>query len=431
MTTPAKPPLIPPFATSDIRKTPSDFAKLLRHRRERAGLSRLRLAQLAELSEATIKFIELGKTSPSRRTLLRLLLVPGLGLVNDDLPIPRRELPAGTYATPRSPANCYIAPDFEPLRYVEDLEQTLRGFGGQIEQSNLYLTPQSALAYLCYLRKSPSEQRRRAHIPLGEIMDGLRGALQLRGLTVIALGSGDGYIEVRLVQQLLALRQQPLSLWLLDLSEALLAIAFRRAGSVLGSSISERLGVLADFHHLPRYTELFAPTLDQGRQRLFVLLGTLGQLDHTLRFLREVLGKVARSDDLLILDAELSTTPPGEASREPRLSPLEQPDLRDWLCETLMLVRPLPQQITVEQTQERDTLPDDSVTRNIIATVETRGLPPRQFSLLRQHRFRIDGLRALLTQSGFVPLKTALWTDAERGTAALLLCRKTQPTAMP
>ncbi len=430
MTTPAKTPLIPPFATSGSQKTPSDFAKLLRERRELAGLSRRRLAQLAEVSEATIKFIELGRTHPSRRTLLQLLLVPGLGLVTSDLPIPRRELPASAYASPRGPANCYLAPDFEPIRCLEELERTLRGFGGQIEQSNHYLAPQSALSYLCYLRQSPLEQRRRTQMPLGELADGLRAGMQPRGLTVIALGAGDGYIEARLVQQLYALRQQPMSLWLLDLSEALLAIAFRRAGAILGDAISDRLAILADFHHLPRFTELFEPSSDQGRQRLFVLLGTIGHLDHPLRFLRDVLGKVARSDDLLLLDAELTTAPPNAQVATRRPSPLSQPALGDWLCETLMQTAPRPQKITLEQHDECETMPADTITQNIVATVETRGLPTRQFSLLRRRRFRLEGLVTLLAQSGFLPLQTANWNDFEQDTA-LVLCRKTQQSAPP
>ncbi len=71
----------------------TEFAHLLRLRREAAGLSRRRLANLAHLSEATIKFIETARTRPTRATLLRLLLVSDLRLLPTELPLPRRDLP--------------------------------------------------------------------------------------------------------------------------------------------------------------------------------------------------------------------------------------------------------------------------------------------------------------------------------------------------
>ena len=67
---------------------PEQFPELLRLRRELAGLSRAALAARTGLSEATIKFIEKRRTSPTRATLLAILQVPELGLVPADLPIP-------------------------------------------------------------------------------------------------------------------------------------------------------------------------------------------------------------------------------------------------------------------------------------------------------------------------------------------------------
>ncbi len=59
----------------------------LRMKRVVAGLSRLALARLAGLSEATIKFIEKGRTkTPSEDSLLRLLRTKELRLCMTDLP---------------------------------------------------------------------------------------------------------------------------------------------------------------------------------------------------------------------------------------------------------------------------------------------------------------------------------------------------------
>ena len=53
---------------------------LLRQRRTLAKLSRARLARLAGLCEATIKFIEFDKHSPRTQTRLKLLAISDLSL---------------------------------------------------------------------------------------------------------------------------------------------------------------------------------------------------------------------------------------------------------------------------------------------------------------------------------------------------------------
>ena len=69
----------------------SSFGTLLRYRREEAHLSRATLAKLAKLSEATIKFIETDRTTPSRMTLLALHSVAALGLLDEEMPPEFRE----------------------------------------------------------------------------------------------------------------------------------------------------------------------------------------------------------------------------------------------------------------------------------------------------------------------------------------------------
>jgi transcriptional regulator with XRE-family HTH domain len=65
------------------------FGTALRTRRISAQLSRLKLGQLAGLSEATIKFLETGRIDkPSMRTLLKLLRTSELGLTLSELPEP-------------------------------------------------------------------------------------------------------------------------------------------------------------------------------------------------------------------------------------------------------------------------------------------------------------------------------------------------------
>lgn len=64
-----------------------EFGKLLRDRRNKAQLSRLELAKLAGLSDATIKFIEVARHPPSRRTCQALVGVSALGLKWEDVAV--------------------------------------------------------------------------------------------------------------------------------------------------------------------------------------------------------------------------------------------------------------------------------------------------------------------------------------------------------
>jgi transcriptional regulator with XRE-family HTH domain len=79
---PAGPRRCPPMTTGQQR----EFGRLLRDRRNRAGLSRVQLARKAQLSDATIKFIETARHPPSRASLLRLIDVPALRLGWADVP---------------------------------------------------------------------------------------------------------------------------------------------------------------------------------------------------------------------------------------------------------------------------------------------------------------------------------------------------------
>jgi transcriptional regulator with XRE-family HTH domain len=76
---------------SDLIDDDRRFAKRLLACRTISGLSRQRLADAAKLSAATIKFLENGRMKPTVRTVFRLMTVPSLGLVIDDLPVALRE----------------------------------------------------------------------------------------------------------------------------------------------------------------------------------------------------------------------------------------------------------------------------------------------------------------------------------------------------
>jgi transcriptional regulator with XRE-family HTH domain len=65
---------------SDRRHEPSLFRVLLRHNRQRRGMSQLDLSIAAEVSARHISFLETGRAAPSRDMVLRLCAALGLGL---------------------------------------------------------------------------------------------------------------------------------------------------------------------------------------------------------------------------------------------------------------------------------------------------------------------------------------------------------------
>ena len=62
------------------------FARLLRERREQAGLSRQKLADMARLSNSTVRNLETARVIPLRQTLEILRNIELLNLSLDDLP---------------------------------------------------------------------------------------------------------------------------------------------------------------------------------------------------------------------------------------------------------------------------------------------------------------------------------------------------------
>ena len=110
-------PTSPPtdWKRSDLSDEDRQFARRLKARRIDAHLSRQSLAKLTQLSEATIKFIESGRTKPTVRTFAYLLQVPKLALTLDDVPPLLREQVRDVLELPRVPV-CEAAPAPDCLR---------------------------------------------------------------------------------------------------------------------------------------------------------------------------------------------------------------------------------------------------------------------------------------------------------------------------
>ena len=98
---------------SDLSDEDRQFARRLVARRFASHLSRQSLARLTKISEATIKFIEKGRTKPTVRTIACLLQVPELELTLEDVPLLWREQVRDVLELPRVPV-CEAAPPAPP-----------------------------------------------------------------------------------------------------------------------------------------------------------------------------------------------------------------------------------------------------------------------------------------------------------------------------
>ena len=294
----------------------TQFGRLLRDKRNAAGLSRVQLARRARLSDATVKFTETARHPPSRATLIRLIGVSELKLRWADVPghpMP----PSAEISDPLLRAestglaaqlNCLLTPSSNSLPVIADLARFLHGAGGYVEQSHAYLDHYSAADYLALCQNSLSVATLRARMPLGELAQRIVATSDRAPLQVIALGSGDGVQESHLVAHLMEASAAGVELCLLDISQPLLSCAYRHAADRLATSSKVKVwAIQGNFNHLPLYPELHqSPTRRRCRRLIMMLGGTLAHLDHEPQFLGQTL-LACEADDLLLLDVPLAS----------------------------------------------------------------------------------------------------------------------------
>ena len=117
--------------TEILASPPANFGELLRSRREEAKLSVADLARKTGLVRTTIHNIEQGLTTASPQTLKLLASVKALRLTELD-------------ASQTAAADTWFTQQYDPMQMVRGMDAVLNGPGGQIEQTLLYLDPQSA-----------------------------------------------------------------------------------------------------------------------------------------------------------------------------------------------------------------------------------------------------------------------------------------------
>lgn len=415
------------------------FGQLVRDRRNAAGLSRAELGRKAHLSDATIKFIETAKHPASRSTLIRLVGVAELGLTWEDATLlyPEEPTPSiaslpssetGVQAEARGALTCFVSPTFNPVGLAAELGCFLRGAGGQIEQTALYLDSQSAMDYVALCQQSPEVASLRAALPLGEMVARIAERMPGNGFNLIAVGAGDGQLEIRMAQALSSARPGlPLDLCLIDISQPLLASALRHASETFAAQPEVRAwGLQTSFYNLPLHTDLYAPS-GPSRRRLFLLLGgTVGSLEHELRFLRHsLLG--AAPDDLLLLDFHCAAAPADQPTeikrRDKSWTAGLSPSYQTWLAGPLWRHDRTVCAVRFAWELETAGVVPESYALSAVATVQSNARAERRFSMLRIRRYDPDALARSLAECGWQRI-AQLEYGLPGSRAGLMLCRR-------
>lgn len=398
------------------------FAAVLRDKRTAAGLTQEGLAERSGLSKRTISNIETSGQAPSRSTLVRLLAVHELRLAVSDFS-------PDVKADPAWAPNCWLSPQYNPSELMKDMVNLVNGPGGQLDQTFLYLEPQSANDYMALCTTAPVFVGFRAAAPLEQIAAEVVRRSAGGSLDVAGLGSGDGQSETRLTQAI-ARGLSPsadLCLYLLDISHTMLSVAYKHARSALSAAGVKVFGLHANFHELARYEFLRAGPASR-RRRLYTLLGgTMANLDNEVRFFQD-LGQCAAADDLCVLDLQLTYAPverPDEIRRlDPPLATPGNPPHEQWLtgpierhCEGLASIHlstSLTTHCPVPGSYELD----------ILGHVSMRDGLQRQFLVWRVKRYDPERLAKCLDELGWECLSTMKYGVAAQKTAAVMLLRK-------
>lgn len=272
----------------------SDIGVRLRLARERLGLSRRRVSTLAGLAPETVYSIENTNRVPGIDTAEKLASVLGVSPA---------WLAYGGEKVQRV-HDFKPAPGFDGLARAASLDAILRGAGGHIDQSFLYLDPLGAQRYMEIAQSYRG-------LPLKEAAASIL-TLTKEPITLVALGAGHARHESALAEDLIRADLvdddgcPSVELVLVDSSAPMLSTGFRHASAQLGPHDIPISTIEGDFTSLPTFSDGF--TGRAPRRKLFTLLGyTLGNMENELSFLRQALMPAVKGD-LLLLDFLVSDT---------------------------------------------------------------------------------------------------------------------------
>jgi transcriptional regulator with XRE-family HTH domain len=400
------------------------FGKCLRKRRCDARLTQKEVGARVGVTDTFIRYIEGAEKRPSRKILFRLLAIPELKLKVSD--VTQRS------ANGRDVAwvlNSWLSPRYDPVQMMSEMTDILSGNGGELEQTLLYLEPQSAADWIATSNTAAYASSYRTVIPFDTIAGSISELIGQSSLEVNALGCGDGKTETLLVQHLSAClpNHAEIQLNLIDISHSLLNMARTHASSTL-----ENVAVYAmhgDFHELPR----FPLGQNKGRPscRLFTMMGlTLVNLNDEVRFFRNSLSG-CEPGDLFLADIATVSAPPEEPDEIRRKDPaLRAKELRPshaaWLGGPIR--RHCAGATDVKFSLELDTrcpVPGSYGLDFIARVTMSEGMPDRRFLMARTRRYDPHKLADALNAVGWEPMQILTYgPDGTKSLAALLFRKR-------
>jgi len=402
--------------TEIVASPPANFGELLRRRREEAGLSVADLARKTWVVRTTIHNIEEGLTSASPQTLKLLASVKALRLTELD-------------NSRDGSLEAWFTEQYNPMQMVRGMGAVLNGPGGQIEQTLLYLDPQSAFDWYALSNSEQYITAFRSKIPLDKLAQRIFKESKGVGLDVDGLGCGDGKTETALMQLLADQMPAPpdLQLYLLDISHVLLSEAYRTA---LDSLAPRRIPVFAihgNFNDVSKNPLLYMHPRSIRRLRLFLMMGyTLGNISDEPWFFRD-LAACAQPGDLAVLDFQLARAPADQPEKIRELDPPIRAK-RPVASYTDFLSGPLRRHCRglqgIRLRTELSThcpVPGSYALENW-AAVEKEDEPLRQFLVWRIKRYDLEKLSECLRSLGWNTLHA--WKYGPEKLAAVLLIQR-------
>lgn len=403
------------------------FGQRLFKKRTAAKMSQKELAARVGKTSTMIRYIEKGRKAPGRKTLSLLLEIPelGLGTVDNAQKADRETNSNDDSVEP----NAVLSRRYDPVQMLDKMREVLSSSGGQIEQTHLYIDPQSATDWMDICNAAAYVSAYRSSTAFDPFAKAIAEVSGTGPIEINALGCGDGRTEVMFVQHLInhLPRRANVSLNLIDISHTLLNVANKHARDTL-----RRVHVCAihgNFHEVGRYQK---NSSEKMSCRLFTLMGyTLINVQDEVRFFRDSLSG-CEAGDLFLADIGTAYASPDRPDEIRRLDPSvrQSDEVRaphvTWLGGPIR--RYCKGMLDVRFSLELDTrcpVPG-SYGLDFIATVKmSGGKPDRRFLMWRTRRYDPAKLAATLATVGWQPMKIlAYGSDEGTQNLAMMLFRK-------
>jgi hypothetical protein len=245
-------------------------------------------------------------------------------------------LPVAREHSHRSAPNWYMSPGFDSVTMMSELNQQINGSGGTIEQTYVYLDPQSALDWISTLQLAALCSCDSREFALRGCCQEAHELIGGAGIDLIALGPGDGKSEVRLAQQIHEECERPnMRFYLLDASQPLLSRAFKHAVDTFSDEPGIFVcGIQGNFHHLPRYAQLhYTPSALASQAGLHDAWQHHRNIENEPQFFQSAFSGAAPGD-ILLFDVDYAFATSGDPdeirSKDPASKPVRDEHQR-WL----------------------------------------------------------------------------------------------------